>query len=117
MPIITLPDGNKLDFTNKVTGLEVAEKISKSLAKQALVMSVDGELKDLYFEINKDSSVKIFTEQSLSISKYKSLSSPSTLIISACLANDLLIFSATSTPVTLLGKSILFPSGKVILGI
>jgi len=61
MPIITLPDGNSLDFPKKVTGLEVAEKISKSLAKQALIMSVDGELKDLYFSIDKDSSVKIFT--------------------------------------------------------
>jgi len=61
MPIITLPDGNNLDFPKKVTGIEVAEKISKSLAKQALIMSVDGELKDLYFPIEKDSSVKIFT--------------------------------------------------------
>ncbi len=61
MPIITLPDGNNLDFPKKVTGLEVAEKISKSLAKQALIMSVDGELKDLYFPIEKDSSVKILT--------------------------------------------------------
>ena len=26
-------------------------------------MSVDGELKDLFFEINKDSSVKIFTSK------------------------------------------------------
>ena len=34
-----------LNFLNKVTGLEVAEKISKSLSKQALVMSVDDELK------------------------------------------------------------------------
>ena len=39
MPIITLPDGNNIDFPNKVTGLEVAEKISKSLAKQAMVIS------------------------------------------------------------------------------
>ena len=61
MPIITLPDKNTIDFPNKVTGLEIADKISKSLAKQALIMSVDGELKDLYFEIDKDSSVKIFT--------------------------------------------------------
>ncbi len=61
MPIITLPDGNNLTFLNKVTGLDVAEKISKSLAKQALIMSVDGELKDLYFEIDRDCSVKIFT--------------------------------------------------------
>ena len=61
MPAITLPDGNKLTFPNKVTGLEIAEKISKSLAKQALIMSVNGELKDLYHIINKDCSVKIFT--------------------------------------------------------
>ena len=45
MPIITLPDGNNLNFPNKVTGLDVAEKISKSLAKQATIISVDGELK------------------------------------------------------------------------
>ena len=49
MPIITLPDGNNIDFPNKVTGLEVAEKISKSLAKQAMVISVDGELKTMKY--------------------------------------------------------------------
>ncbi|WP_075505924.1 threonine--tRNA ligase [Candidatus Pelagibacter communis] len=63
MPIITLPDGNNTDFPNKVTGLEVAEKISKSLAKQAMVISVDGELKDLEHLIEKDCSVKIFTSK------------------------------------------------------
>jgi len=63
MPTITLPDGNNLDFPNKVTGLEVAEKISLSLAKQALIMSVDGELKDLFFIIDKDCSLKIFTSK------------------------------------------------------
>ena len=63
MPIITLPDGNNLDFPKKVTGLEVAEKISKSLAKQAMVISVDGKLKDLDFVIEKDCSVKIFTSK------------------------------------------------------
>ena len=63
MPIITLPDGNKLDFPNKVTGLEVAEKISKSLAKQAMVVSVDGELKDLDFLIEKNCSLKVFTSK------------------------------------------------------
>ncbi|WP_440911023.1 threonine--tRNA ligase [Candidatus Pelagibacter sp.] len=63
MPIITLPDGNNIDFPNKVTGLEVAEKISKSLAKQAMIISVDGELKDLEHLIEKDCSVKIFTSK------------------------------------------------------
>ena len=63
MPTITLPDGNNLNFPNKVTGLDVAKKISKSLAKQAIVISVDGELKDLDYMIEKDSSVKIFTSK------------------------------------------------------
>jgi len=61
MPIITLPDGKKIEFPKEVTGLDIAEKISKSLSKQAMVMSVDGELKDLYFLIKKDCLVKIFT--------------------------------------------------------
>ena len=63
MPIITLPDGNNLTFPDKVTGLDVAEKISKSLAKQAMVISVDGDLRDLDFLIEKDCSIKIFTSK------------------------------------------------------
>jgi threonyl-tRNA synthetase len=63
MPIITLPDGNSLNFSNDVTGLNVAEKISKSLAKQAMVISVNGELKDLDYLIKKDCSVRIFTSK------------------------------------------------------
>ncbi len=60
---ITLPDGNKLNFEKKVTGLEVAEKISKSLSKNALLISVDGKLKDLNTVIDKDCSIKIFTSR------------------------------------------------------
>ncbi len=60
---ITLPDGNKLNFEKKVTGLEVAEKISKSLSKNALLISIDGKLKDLNTIIEKDCSVKIFTSK------------------------------------------------------
>ena len=63
MPTITLPDGKSLDFAKKVTGLEVAEKISKSLAKHAIVIGVNGELKDLNYLIEKDCSVKIFTSK------------------------------------------------------
>ena len=63
MPNITLPDGNILTFDNKVTGLKIAEKISKSLLKQALVMSVNGDLKDLDYEIDSDCSVKIYTSK------------------------------------------------------
>ena len=63
MPNITLPDGNKLSFNKKITGVEISEKISKSLAKQALIMSVNGELKDLSAKIENDCSVKIFTNK------------------------------------------------------
>ena len=58
---ITLPDGKKLTFEKKVSGIKIAEKISKSLAKEALVMEVDGILKDLSFEIDNDCTVKILT--------------------------------------------------------
>ena len=51
---IKLPDGKNLSFSNKVTGLEVAKKISKSLSKQALIISIDGKLKDLNYSIDKD---------------------------------------------------------------
>jgi threonyl-tRNA synthetase len=63
MPTIKLPDGKDIIFQKKFTGLEIAEKISKSLAKQALIMSVDGELKDLTYVIEKNSSVKIITHK------------------------------------------------------
>ncbi|MDC3099631.1 threonine--tRNA ligase [Candidatus Pelagibacter sp.] len=63
MPNITLPDGKKISFDEKVTGKQIVEKISKSLAKEALIMSVDGNLKDLSFEIEKDSKVKILTSK------------------------------------------------------
>ena len=63
MPNITLPDGKKFDFSESISGFEIAEKISKSLLKQALIMSVNGELKDLGFKINNDAGVKIFTSK------------------------------------------------------
>ena len=63
MPNIKLPDGKSLNFKDKVTGFQIAEKISKSLSKQALIISVDGSLKDLNYEINEDCSVKIYTSK------------------------------------------------------
>ena len=63
MPNIKLSDGKELFFNKSITGLDVANKISKSLAKSALIMSVDGELKDLDYNISEDASVKIFTSK------------------------------------------------------
>ena len=63
MPNIKLPDGNEISFNKPVNGLEISEKISKSLSKQALVISVNGNLKDLNYKIDKDCSVKIYTSK------------------------------------------------------
>ena len=61
MPEIHFPDGKKISFSKKIDGFEIANKISKTLAKEACIMSVDGELKDLSFIINKRVKVKIIT--------------------------------------------------------
>ncbi len=63
MPNIILPDGKKIEFSKSINGLEIAKKISSSLAKEALVMSVNGILKDLTYEINSDCEVKILTSK------------------------------------------------------
>ena len=63
MPIITLTDGKKFNFQGKISGNKIAEKISKSLAKNALIISVNGKLKDLNYEIEDDSVVKIITSK------------------------------------------------------
>ena len=63
MPNIKLPDGQEITFDKPITGLDIAEKISKSLAKQATVISINDELKDLDHLIKNDSKVKIFTSK------------------------------------------------------
>jgi len=61
MPQIQLLDGKKIDFDKSIDGFELTKKISKSLEKIALIMEVDGELKDLSYQITKNSKVKIIT--------------------------------------------------------
>ena len=63
MPDIQLLDGKKIPFSKSITGFELTKKISKSIEKAALIMEVDGDLKDLSFEINKDSNVRIITSK------------------------------------------------------
>ena len=63
MPQIQLLDGKKISFNKSINGFELTKKISKSLEKSALIMEVNGELKDLSFEIKKDSKVKIITHK------------------------------------------------------
>ena len=63
MPQIQLLDGKKISFTKSINGFELAKKISKSIDKLALIMEVDGKLKDLSYEITKDSKVRIITSK------------------------------------------------------
>ena len=63
MPQIKLLDGKKISFTKSISGFDLSKKISKSLEKSALIMEVDGKLKDLSHEITKDSNVRILTSK------------------------------------------------------
>ena len=63
MPQIQLLNGKKILFDKSINGFELSKKISKSLEKEALIMKVDGELKDLSHQIKKDSKVKIITSK------------------------------------------------------
>jgi len=63
MPQIQLLDGKKIPFTKSINGFDLIKKISKSLEKSALIMQVDEELKDLSYEIKKDSKVRIITSK------------------------------------------------------
>ena len=63
MPEIQLLDGKKISFEKNVNGFDIVKKISKSLEKSVLIMEVDGQLKDLTFEIKKDSKVKFITHK------------------------------------------------------
>ena len=61
MITITLPDGNTLEFTPKITGLEVAQSIAKSLAKSAIAVDLDNQLHDLSFAIEQNCTMNIIT--------------------------------------------------------
>ncbi len=58
---ITLPDGNQLAFDGPVSVAEIAGRIGKRLAKDALAGEVDGKLRDLSCEVTQDASVRILT--------------------------------------------------------
>ena len=58
---LTLPDGSKRTFEGPVSGLDVATDIGPGLAKAALAVRVDGEMRDLSFLIEKDSAFSVVT--------------------------------------------------------
>jgi threonyl-tRNA synthetase len=61
---ITLPDGSVRAFDGAVTGLEIAGDISRSLAKAAVAIEVDGTLRDIYLPLDHDARVAIVTRDS-----------------------------------------------------
>src|SRR5499426_1162409 len=62
MPTITLPDGSQRQFANPVTGAEVAAAIGPGLAKAALAVKLNGEVKDLSHSITTDAKLEIVTK-------------------------------------------------------
>ncbi|MDA1071229.1 MAG: threonine--tRNA ligase [Proteobacteria bacterium] len=61
---ITLPDGSVRRYDTPTTGAMVAASIGAGLAKAALAVKVDGELRDLKREIEHDARVEIVTLKS-----------------------------------------------------
>lgn len=58
---ITFPDGTEKEFPKGITGREVAESISMGLAREALSVTLDDEIKDLTQPIEKSGSITINT--------------------------------------------------------
>ncbi|MBV8060842.1 MAG: threonine--tRNA ligase [Alphaproteobacteria bacterium] len=61
---LTLPDGSVRTFDTPVTGLDLATSIGAGLAKAAIAVKLDGEMRDLLRPIEKDAKVEIITRKS-----------------------------------------------------
>ena len=60
---LTLPDGSVREVPSGTTGRELAESIGSGLAKAALAIRVDGQIRDLSRPIEADAKVAILTEK------------------------------------------------------
>ncbi|MRG55553.1 threonine--tRNA ligase [Phyllobacterium sp. SYP-B3895] len=58
---LRFPDGSQRDYDAHLTGAELAESISKSLAKKAVAYAVDGVVRDLSDPLQKGGAVEILT--------------------------------------------------------
>ena len=61
MITLTLPDGATRQFDEPLTGITFAESISKSLAKKALAIKINGEAVDLATVIDSDCEIAVLT--------------------------------------------------------
>lgn len=60
---ITMPDHSVREYDAGVTGMDIANDISKSLAKASIAIRVNGELSDLSLPINDNVSIEIVTRK------------------------------------------------------
>lgn len=58
---ISFPDGSKRDYPSTMAGLELAQSISKSLAKNAVAYSFDGVLRDMSDPLGQSGAIEIIT--------------------------------------------------------
>jgi threonyl-tRNA synthetase len=63
MVAITLKDGSVRRFDGPVAGTEIARAIGPRLAKDALAIMVDGEMKDLAHVVPRDANIEIVTRE------------------------------------------------------
>ncbi len=61
---LIFPDGSKRQFDDGVTGRDVAASIAKSLEKKAVLVKLDGELRDLDRPLEKGGAFEILTRES-----------------------------------------------------
>ena len=61
MPVLTLPDGKQLSFPAPVSGRQVAESIAMGLARRAIAVKLDDEVRDLDRPIEHDAKLTIIT--------------------------------------------------------
>jgi len=61
---ITFPDGKTREVDKGISGLELAEKISKSLAKESIAFKANGEIQDLTRIIDRNITIEILKKDS-----------------------------------------------------
>ena len=64
---VELPDGSLKTYPSGITGLEIAEEISTSLAKKSIACSLNGDLTDLSTKLTEDCSLIIHTTEDTEI--------------------------------------------------
>ncbi len=63
MPVITLPDGSKREFSESISVNDIAASIGAGLAKATLAGRVNGELVDGSYIVDADADIAIVTER------------------------------------------------------